>query len=483
MSEAAKSGAWKGIVAAARSLESLLMLAAGAGVAAILAGAYEQSVAADAVYPGVKLFGEPVGGLGSQELADAASVAGERSLDRPLTLRAGDAQVETTARALGAVPTPEAAIELALSMGRSGDLLSNLKERAVARQGGVDIQVGLRFEEEAALSQLLAMAPEVDRPSLPTRLDLDKRAILPAQTGTALLPYDSLSAVALGLAGGADEVDLVVQDKPGVEDPLGEIAKDLDVGVVLGSFSTPYSMDPDKADRTHNLKVGAAAVDGTVLMPGEEFSFNRIVGERSAEAGYRYAPGITSGELVDVLGGGICQVASSLHGAVFFSGLEISRSRPHSRPSSYVDMGLDATVVYDAIDLRFRNDLDFPVVIHMTVNQGKVQAEILGPQRPHQVAFERKIDEVLPYRTIYRDDPSMMLGTTKVAQRGMRGFSVKRLRKLYAAGEVVKNESWDLHYPPTTEIIRRGTNPAGVVPEHKTRPALRDPAKELRIVQ
>lgn len=459
------------------------MIAAGAGVAALLAGSYEHSLTDDRVYPGVKLYGEEVGGLSEAQLSAAAGDAGERSLDRPLTLRAGEAQVSTTARALGAVPTPDAAIDLALGMGRSGGLLANLRERAVARAGAVDIQVGLRFEEDAALSQLLALAPQVDRPSLPTRLDLDRRKVLPASVGTALLPYDSLSAVALGLARGDDNVDLVVQDKPPVLDELEDLGGELDISVVLGSFSTPYSMEGDRADRTHNLKVGAAAVDGTVLQPGEEFSFNGSVGERSAEAGYRYAPGITGGELVDVLGGGICQVASSLHGAAFFSGIEIHRSRPHSRPSSYVDMGLDATVVYPTIDLKFRNDFDFPVVLHMTVNQGKVRAEILGPRRPFQVAFERSVDEVLPYRTLYRDDPRLQLGTTKVGQRGMRGFKVTRTRKLYKAGEVAGEQAWKLEYPSTTEIIRRGTNPAGEIPEHKQKPPLRDPAKELRIVQ
>src|SRR5690606_26482606 len=181
--------------------------------------------------------------------------------------------------------------------------------------------------------------------------------------------------------------------KPPVEDPLGEIADALDVGVVLGSFSTPYSMDGDYGDRTANLKVGAAALDGHVLMPGERFSFNEVVGDRGVESGYRYAPGITGGQLVDVVGGGICQIASTVFGASFFAGLDIVHARPHSRPSGYVDMGLDATVVWDSIDLVLANPYEFPVVIHMTVSQGQVRAEILGPQRPYQIAFERTLKE------------------------------------------------------------------------------------------
>ena len=235
--------------------------------------------------------------------------------------------------------------------------------------------MGLRFNEAPALDRLLAIAPGVERPSLPTRLDLDGRKVMPAARGTALLPYDSLSNVAIGLAAGQREIDLVVQQKPPVdEDPLAELAASLDVGTALGQFSTSYHNDAQHSSRNHNLKLGAAAIDGFVLMPGETFSFNEVVGDRSAEAGYRYAPGITAGELVDVLGGGICQVASSLFGAAYFGGLEVVAARPHSRPSSYVDMGLDATVVYASVDLVVRNPYDFSVVLHMSANAGQVRA-------------------------------------------------------------------------------------------------------------
>jgi vancomycin resistance protein YoaR len=465
------------------TFETLMMLAACAGVAAVLTATYEHSLGDGRVFPGVQLYGEAVGGLDRAGLGDAADVAAQRSLDRPLTLKAGEGEISTKARELGALPSPDAAIDSALAIGRSADLMTNLWERAQARQGKVDLAIGLRFDESRALDRLMELGPALDRPSLPTRMDLEARKILPAVRGTWLQPYDSLSNVAVGLAAGADTIELAIREKPPVEDPLGEIADQLDIGVLLGSFDTPYQTTEKAKDRTHNLKVGAAALDGYVLMPGETFSFNDVVGDRSAEAGYRYAPGISGGQIVDVLGGGICQVASTLYGAAFFAGLGVERQRPHSRPSSYVDMGLDATVVYPQIDLKLRNDFDFPIVIHMTVSQGEVHTEILGPRRPYQVAFEREINEFLPYRTVYRDDPRLKTGTTAIAQRGMRGFKVKRTRKLYQGGNVVQTDDWDLQYPPTTEIIRRGTSPEGEVPEPKTLPPLRDPAKHLRIVQ
>lgn len=460
------------------------MLAAGAVAAAMLAGAWEQRAEAELVVAdGVTLAGEPIGGLSRAEVEAVAASVAERELDRALTLRAGPAERSTSARALGAVPAPEAVVDEALRFGNSGDLIDDLRARSLARSGAVDLRVGMRFDEQRALDQLLELAPEVDTLSLPTRLDLEARQVLGATRGTALLPYDSLSSVALGLASGSETIELAVAHKAPVEDPLGVIADQLDVGVVLGSFSTPYSMDAAKADRTANLKVGAAALDGHVLMPGETFSFNEVVGNRSAENGYRYAPGISGGQIIDVLGGGICQIASTLFGAGFFAGLEVVHARPHSRPSSYVDMGLDATVVWDSVDLVLRNPYEFPVVVHMSVNQGQVHGEVLGPRRPYQVAFERSLVESMPYETVERADPRLRTGTSVVVQRGMRGFKLERVRKLYAGGEVVDEHSWDLTYPATREIIRVGTNPAGAEPEKKSLAALRDPAASMRIMQ
>lgn len=437
----------------------------------------------DTVVQGVRIAGVDAGGQGGDDLLAVAEDAGRQAMQRAMVLRAGDASVETTAAELGAAAAIDRAVISALEVARSGDPINDLQARLVAASGGIDMPVSYSFDETSALTQLQALAPSVESPSLPTRLDFTGRKVLEARSGTALLAYDSLSAVATGLASGATEVDLVVAKKPAVEDPLGHLAGTLDISVVLGSFDTPYRSDEAHKDRTHNLKVGSTAIDGFVLQPGEVFSFNETVGARSAENGYRYGTGISGGTLVDVLGGGICQVSSTMFGAGFFGGLEVVSARPHSRPSSYVDMGLDSTVVWPNVDMKLRNPYDFPVVLHMTVSSGKVHAEVLGPRRPYQISFERTLEESLPYPTVWRDDARYLTGSTSLAQRGRRGFKLKRQRKFLQAGEVVKTEDWDLRYPATTEIIRRGTNPAGDVPEKKTLPGLRDPDPTLKIVQ
>lgn len=482
---APSAGGWRRRVGRALAIgESVVMAGAVAAVVALLAREHGVHQADARVLPGIRLGGVDVGGLDAAGLERVAAQVAAAGLERPLTLVAGEASATLRARALGALPSPEDAIAAALSIGRSGDPWVDLRERAaIERGGGVDLAVGYRFDASRALAELLELAPAALRPSLPTRFDFERRTIVPARAGTALLAFDSLSAVAIGLAAGRDRIELVTQPLPPVADPLAEVAGSLDISTVLGSFSTPYHTDAEHADRTHNVKLGAAAFDGYVLQPGATVSFNEVVGDRSDAAGFRYAPGITAGELVDVVGGGTCQVSSTLYGAAFFAGLDLVEARPHSRPSAYVDMGLDSTVVYGAIDMKLRNPYEFPVVIHTSVNAGSVRFEVLGRERPYSVAFEREVLEVLPFKTIVRDDPGLRSGATAVGQQGKRGFKVKRRRKLMKDDAVVKTEEWELFYPPTTEIVRRGSNPAGALPEGPMPSPLRDPAPQLRIVQ
>ncbi len=474
------SARWRRRLATA---ESVAMWLAGASAFAWIALGYERSLDDPRAMPGLAVYGDEVGGLEAQEIQAAADAGAQARLDRPLALVAGERRFETRARELGAEPATEGAAEAVLAYGREGGLFENLRARAQARAGMVDMDFGLDFDTSIARAYLQKIAPELDLAPTPQRLDLDARQIIPAKPGQALLADASLSWVAAGLASDAESIELAMLERPPILSERDRRIAELDISVLLGEFTTPYGLEPRYRDRTHNLKLGAAAIDGTIIEPGETWSFNETVGARSAEAGYRYAPGINAGELVDSLGGGICQVASSIFGAGFFGGLEVVNARPHSRPSSYVDMGLDATVVWPNVDLKIKNGYDFPVVLHMTVNQGRVVAQVLGPRRPYQVVFERELKQANDFEVVQRGDDSQRSGTKRVSQRGVRGFTLERRRVFMAGGKEVKSENWTLTYPPTRQIEYVGTNPNGSVPEAKEFPERREPDKDLRILQ
>ena len=144
----------------------------------------------------------------------------------------------------------------------------------------------------------------------------------------------------------------------------------------LSSFSTKYSTRD--TDRTTNLRLAANKVNGTVLMPGETFSYNKIVGARTIAAGYKEAPIYVSGKVVDGLGGGICQISSTIYNAVIYANLDIVQRSNHQFIPSYVTASRDATVVYGSIDFQFKNNRNYPIKIICSVSGGIASCQIFG---------------------------------------------------------------------------------------------------------
>jgi hypothetical protein len=185
------------------------------------------------------------------------------------------------------------------------------------------------------------------------------------------------------------------------------------------------------------------------------FDFNETVGPRDEANGYKVAKVIAEGELVDGIGGGTCQISGTLHGAAFFAGLDIVERYPHTRPSGYIKMGMDATVVYPTINFRIRNSFPFPIVLHETVKNGLVRAEILGTKRTRTVTLIRRIDAALPFEEVERPDKDLPNGMRVLGQRGVPGFKLRRYR-IIREGDHAVRERWDDTYPPTSQIVRVG---------------------------
>lgn len=144
---------------------------------------------------------------------------------------------------------------------------------------------------------------------------------------------------------------------------------------VLSTFSTNYV---NNANRTTNLVLATSKINGTVLMPGEMFSFNDVVGERTIEAGYKNAAIFINGQVEDGLAGGICQISSTLYDAVVGANLQIAERHNHSKLTSYLPGGKDATVVWGRYDFQFVNSREYPVKIEMSVQNGEVLVAIYG---------------------------------------------------------------------------------------------------------
>ncbi len=318
----------------------------------------------------------------------------------------------------------------------------------------VVLPIPILIDSERGLATLLQVKDMVDQPATDARLDLETRKLIPEQDGIHLDVYATLARLVHAIRNGEPEVDAVVHRiAPRLKaDQLGNVS----FGEVLGWFETNYARGEKHALRTFNLRLAASRLDGYVVLPGETFDFNEVVGPRDEAHGYKVAPVIAEGELVDGIGGGTCQITGTLHGAAFFAGMTVVARRPHTRPSSYIKMGLDAAVAYPTTTLTLKNPFDFPVVLHETVRDGVVRAEVLGPMRKLTVTYVRKVQEITPFEEVERPDPKLTSGTRVLSQRGIPGFKIQRHRIVRDGAFAVRERSTDT-YPPTTQIVRVGT--------------------------
>ena len=318
----------------------------------------------------------------------------------------------------------------------------------------VELAIPLALDLARATALLVALKDELDRVPSDARLDLERGGVLPERIGQLLDVDRSLLALRQALELGRQRASLAFETL--APRRLAAQLRDVDHGALLGAFETPYDAAARAEDRTFNLRLAASRLDGYVVLPGEEFSFNAVVGPRDEANGYRVAKVIARGELVDGIGGGTCQISGTLHTAALFAGLEIRERHPHTRPSSYIKLGFDAAVAYPSFDLRLGNPYDFPIVLRERVEAGRVRAEVRGARRPGAVTLIRRIDSAQPYTETTSVDPALPAGTRVLAQRGIPGFDLHRYR-IRRTGSHAVRESFVDHYPPTPQLVRIGS--------------------------
>ena len=208
-------------------------------------------------------------------------------------------------------------------------------------------------------------------------------------------------------------------------------ADDLLFQDVLGSCETPHGSNEK---RTTNLRLVCEILNGFVLNPGEEFSYNDAVGERTTARGFQAAPAYSGTELVNSVGGGVCQGSSTLYYCALLADMEITERINHGFPSSYIDMGMDATVNWGGPDLKFRNNGNYPIKIEAEVSDGFMRMKILGTEeRDYYVKMEYEITRVItPEEKYVEYGPESGYKDGQVLEGGTTGYHVRTYKCKYS---------------------------------------------------
>jgi vancomycin resistance protein YoaR len=371
---------------------------------------------------------------------------------REAYLRLPEGLEPTTFRELGIdvdVDATVAEVARALPVRSASQRLLELVRREPVREL-VSVPLSFRLDAARGRAVLERLAPALQREPVNARLDLAAHRRIEDRAGRELDVGATLASLDSG-----ERRELAVFDAVFVPIEPAVTSEDLlhvDVERVLSSFDTDFSKKP--RSRIPNIKLAASFLNGVVIGPGEVMSFNRIVGPRTFERGFRDAPVIVADELEQGLGGGVCQVASTVFAAATLGGFEIVERRSHSRPSGYAPLGLDAAVIYPEVDLRLRNPHDSPVIIHAVVLDDKIlRVELLGRDPLGKVEHFFGVEQRDPFERRVVVKPELAPGTVDRRQKGSQGYDGQSVIRTTLADGTRATRAYRSKYYPVPEVF------------------------------
>jgi vancomycin resistance protein YoaR len=247
-------------------------------------------------------------------------------------------------------------------------------------------------------------------------------------------------------------------------------AQALGVKEVASTFTTTFNSGD--VPRVHNIGLIAAAVNGSLVRPGQVFSMNAATGQRTAAKGYRTAHVIQNGEIVDGLGGGVCQAGTTMFNTAFFAGLPVIERRNHSLHISHYPMGRDATLNWPGTDLKFRNDSPYGIYITSRATPSTLTFTFWSTSRGYKVTSSTSAaSNFRAPPTRFEDDPTLPKGKEVVEEAGSSGFDVTVTRTVTKGGAVVRRDSFVSNYSPWVRVVRRGTGPKDAAEPEADAPA------------
>ncbi len=415
---------------------------------------YRDYLQLDVIYPGVFVDGIHVGGLTPEQAREKLGDENSASSSFSITVNIGDKSWTLNNQNVPASHDVNGALLKAYSYGRTnttailGTQRTPFMERAETvinlRENYANIYSKQTYDFAAVKSIVNDIEAYVTRDPIDAQIvsfDFNTRSFTfsDGQPGVSIdaeeLYNNIVGLLGQGAINRSISVSPTLSFPPITKEDLQNTFK------MISAFTTKTSSD---ANRNNNINLACQTINGTVLLPGETFSFNGTVGQRTYANGYREAGAISGGQLVDEVGGGICQVSSTLFNAVARANLEIVYRSPHAWPSTYVNRGEDATVNWPNLDFKFKNNTEAPIFVISYYKNRKCTAEIWGVSLGDNVTIDltskvvKTIEPPLEINYVY--NPELPVGTSKETIKLRTGYVVETYKVWYRNGEEFKRE-------------------------------------------
>lgn len=383
--------------------------------------------AEDTILKGIMIDQVDVSGMTRAEAVKALESYENQLGEQTITLGIGDDKVEASLSSFGVTYANEEVVDDALGVGRTGNIVTRYKDQKDLQHSGKVFSLSWKADEALVRAFVEENCTKFDREAQNASLSRANGSFtfVPGTEGLVLDVDSSVRTIMDYLENGwtSDSAGEIVELQTKVTEPEGSAEQLAYVQDLLGSFTTSFSTS--SANRSLNVNSGAKHIDGTVLYPGEQFSAYETVAPFTEENGYAMAGSYLNGEVVDSMGGGICQVSTTLYNAVLRAELEVTERSPHSMTVHYVELSEDAAIAGTYKDFKFVNSTDYPIYIEgYTTSDKKITFNIYGKETRDSnrtISFESvKVSET-PAATVLTENAGLPLGSKSVS-KGNTGY-------------------------------------------------------------
>lgn len=429
----------------------------------LLASSAVLFLSGEKIAPNVSIDGYDVGRMTLAEAMNELKNAFDNNLNQAyMTLKHGEKTWQLNHKDIDYSYDYDRALAEAYSLTRQGSLFNRYIDSILIRMNKKDITIGFSYDKEKVAQFIKNISKEIDSEPIDAtiRLVSGRFQITDEKLGSRLDQEKAVNMISAAI----DSKSIANVELP-VEVIDAEITRaDLsNITDKLGEYSTSFNASNES--RSYNIKLATKSVTDVLVRPGETFSLNKTIGPRLAKYGYRTAKVIINNEYVDGIGGGICQVSSTLYNAALLANLKIVERKNHSLPSSYIAMGRDATISGDYIDFKFMNNTPYPLYIYGEVKSNQVRFSIYGKNenKGRQIKIKTEILKKIEPKIKIIEDSSLPVGTKIVEKKAIPGYVVRSYRVIVENGkEVLVEPLYTDTYRASDGVTRVGTKPVNV---------------------
>ncbi|MCR5546175.1 MAG: VanW family protein [Lachnospiraceae bacterium] len=414
-----------------------------AGVIYSQASASERSVILD----GITINGIDVSGMKKDEAIEAISSEVEKYQDAEITLKAGKNTLTCTGSDLQVDIESEAVVEKALYYGETGNIIERFEANQNLNNGGTkDFSITPVVSSAVVATYLEENLSSLEKEAVNyglTRTD-GKFELVEGEIGYTIDIDDASSLIKDYVASDWDGDDCTIELATIEVEPVGSAEALQTVTDLMGSFTTDYSTSA--SGRKTNVANGASKINGTVLYPGDQISIAEKLNPITEENGYAMAGAYENGQTVEAVGGGVCQISSTIYNAVIRAELQIDERYPHSMTVHYVDPSADAAIAGDYKDLKFTNDTEYPIYLEVTTNGSTITCNVYGNDTREEgrtVDFVSEILETEEYTTVYQADNAQGIGYMQKTTSAYTGYVAKLVKVVYMNGVEQSREDFN----------------------------------------